>query len=400
MKTETTTLLHRLLWALVPYNLLVMAIGLWDFVQHPTALSPYAPFDGAAWFRVFCVLTSPIYLGVSYLVIRRARNNLIGLLMFMWSGGALSFGVSVELDPVLYNLVSITIPLWWASVFFLPYYFPNGRAFPRWMNPLVTFIMFCSVVAGVILVITDPTLPLVGNPANPWHIPKLAPQAARLIGLFALTWLPFIPGVFVSPFLRYRQAGYQERQQMKWLLLFGGAFVPYLIVYFIGVAAYPDYSQAPDWMRFVYSLYILYIAVFPALAVGNAILRHNLYQVDIIIRKTLVYSILTGILAIIYFGGVVLAQQLFKAATGQTSDLAIVVSTLLIAALFSPLRRHIQNTIDRRFYRRKYDAEQTLARFNQTLRDEVDIETLKAQLIDVVNDTMQPTKVALWIPEK
>ncbi len=102
-------------------------------------------------------------------------------------------------------------------------------------------------------------------------------------------------------------------------------------------------------------------------------------------------------LAAIYFGGVVLAQQVLKTATGESSDLAIVVSTLLIAALFNPLRHRIQQTIDRRFYRRKYDAEQTLAHFSQTLRDEVDAETLQAQLVAVVQDTMQPTQIALWI---
>jgi branched-subunit amino acid ABC-type transport system permease component len=141
-----------------------------------------------------------------------------------------------------------------------------------------------------------------------------------------------------------------------------------------------------------------WLYMFPAVTIGNAILRHRLYDIDIIIRRTLVYSILTGILAVIYFGGVIVVQQLLRPLT-ESSDLAIVVSTLLIAALFSPLRRRIQSTIDRRFFRRKYDAEQTLARFNQTLRDEVDIETLKAELVGVVQETMQPTKIALWMKE-
>ncbi len=135
----------------------------------------------------------------------------------------------------------------------------------------------------------------------------------------------------------------------------------------------------------------------PLLVVANAILRHRLYDIDIIIRRTLVYSILTAVLAAIYFGGIVLAQQVFRAASGESSDPAIVASTLLIAALFTPLRRRIQQTIDRRFYRRKYDAELTLARFNQTLRDEVDVATLQDQSLGVVQETMQPTKVALWI---
>jgi hypothetical protein len=183
-------------------------------------------------------------------------------------------------------------------------------------------------------------------------------------------------------------------------MFFALGFTAYLIVYLGAGLIYQGLERAPAWVVTVYNLYLPYIVLFPALAIGNAILRHNLYDIDIIIRKTLIYSLLTGILAVIYFGGVVLAQQVFRAATGETPDIAIVLSTLLIAALFSPLRRRIQNTIDRRFYRRKYDAEQTLARFNQTLHDEVDIETLKAQLVGVVNDTMKPTKIALWVKEE
>ena len=121
-----------------------------------------------------------------------------------------------------------------------------------------------------------------------------------------------------------------------------------------------------------------------------------LWDIDVIIRKTLVYSVLTALLALIYFGGVVLVQQLTRSITAS-SDLAIAVSTLIIAALFFPLRRRVQNAIDRRFYRRKYNAQQVLARFAQTARDEVELDKLTAGLIDVVNETMQPANVTLWL---
>jgi hypothetical protein len=140
--------------------------------------------------------------------------------------------------------------------------------------------------------------------------------------------------------------------------------------------------------------------LYPAFTIANAILRHRLYDIDIIIRRTLIYAILTGILAAVYFGGIVLTQQLFRAATGQSSDLAIVVSTLLIAALFTPVRRRVQDAIDRRLYRRKYDVEKTLTDFQKNLREDVDMETLKANLVGVVSDTMQPSSVRLWVKKE
>jgi hypothetical protein len=133
------------------------------------------------------------------------------------------------------------------------------------------------------------------------------------------------------------------------------------------------------------------------IAVGLAVLKYRLYEIDILINRTLVYGSLTVTLVALYFGGIVVLQRMFVTLTGQESTLAVVASTLLIAALFTPLRRRIQSFIDRSFYRKKYDARKTLETFSLKLRDETDLEALNNDLVGVVRETMQPAHVSLWL---
>ena len=133
------------------------------------------------------------------------------------------------------------------------------------------------------------------------------------------------------------------------------------------------------------------------LSLGLAILRSRLFDIDFIIRRTLIYSVLTALLVLFYFGSVVVLQQLLRGITGQGSDVAIIISTLAIAALFNPLRHRVQDVIDHRFFRRKYDAQKVLAAFGATARDEVDLNKLTSELVGVVQETMQPASVNIWL---
>jgi hypothetical protein len=205
--------------------------------------------------------------------------------------------------------------------------------------------------------------------------------------------IPFLASL-VSLVVRFWRSRGEERQQMKWITYAAGAmFTMVLLVTVLDVLA-PNSALAK-----VMSL--LTGATFAGIpvAVGTAIFKYRLYDIDVIINRTLVYGSLTGVLALVYFGGVTATQAVLQAFTGQEElpQLAIVASTLAIAALFSPLRRRVQSFIDRRFYRRKYDAAKTSKAFSVTLRDETDLETLNNDLVAVVRDTMQPAHVSLWL---
>ena len=231
---------------------------------------------------------------------------------------------------------------------------------------------------------------------NPIFVPALAQAQPLASSLNAWLLLPIFFGCFASPILRYRVSGQHERRQIKWLALSGEIVGLFMIVNW-GYGIITNGPMLTMASHIVEMTFLVFIGLFPSLTIGIAILRHNLYDIDIIIRRTLVYSVLTAILAIIYFGGVVVAQAALRPLIGENSDAGIVISTLVIAALFTPLRRRIQNIIDRRFYRRKYNAERTLAAFNATMRDEVDLDKLQAALVNVVQETMQPKSVGLWV---
>jgi hypothetical protein len=185
-----------------------------------------------------------------------------------------------------------------------------------------------------------------------------------------------------------------ERQQIKWLLYVGPIM---FVASGLHIGFYYFWLPEGSWGLWASDLLVIVGGLSVPIAIGVAILRYRLYEIDLIINRTLVYGSLTVLLVALYFGGIVVLQRVFVTLTGQQSTLAVVASTLLIAAMFTPLRRRIQSFIDRRFYRRKYDARKTLETFSAQLRNETDLDALSDDLVGVVRETMQPAHVSLWL---
>jgi hypothetical protein len=193
-------------------------------------------------------------------------------------------------------------------------------------------------------------------------------------------------------FMRLRRAVGVERQQLKWFAYAVAIYAVGTTLYVIALAL-----DAPSWFELAANAILTAAGTTIPISIGIAILRYRLYDIDILINRTLVYGSLSAILVALYFGGIVVLQRVLVLLTGQQSTLAIVASTLLIAALFTPLRRRIQSFIDRRFYRSKYDARKTLEAFSAHLRNETELDALSGDLVGVVRETMQPAHVSLWL---
>ena len=291
------------------------------------------------------------------------------------------------------------IPVVGLLVTFVLLLFPNGWLPSqrwRWVGWAAAITIVVMVV--VVVVVSWPerglTLLCASNQLTPEQKARVCPATTPVVvegpvdqlvlGGFAVLGIVAVASI-TSLFIRFRRSEGVERQQLKWFAFGSTIALTGVITGFIPL----PFLQTP--LFFDLSL----LAVPTAIAV--AILRFRLYDIDFIIRRTLIYTLLTAVLALIYLGGVVVLQQLFRALTGQGDQLAIVASTLAIAALFQPVRRRIQTAIDRRFYRRRYNIQRTLQAFSSTLRDDVDLNTLTDSLVGVVDETLRPAHVSLWL---
>jgi hypothetical protein len=265
-------------------------------------------------------------------------------------------------------------------LFLLFFIFPNGRFVPRWTRWPAGVL-----VTGTVL------LALFPNP--PFNIESWPFWRFFYNGL---GWL--LIGVYAQIYRYVRVSSPAQRQQSKWAFFgFTVALAGYLGWIWIDTLLPLDRPESRVLADLVGNAVVLGFMLIIPLSFGVAIFRYRLWDIDIIINRTLVYGTLTGMLVAIYFGGVTLLQGMLRGLTGQESTVAIVASTLTIAVLFNPLRRRIQSLIDRRFYRRKYDAAKALEAFSAKLRDETDLDAVKGDLVGVIKETLQPKHVSLWV---
>jgi hypothetical protein len=391
-----------LAWLLCALSLILTAAGLWLFnlnLSHPgtpvyepwldnslSALS-YAPIGALVASRRpanpvgWLVCLYGFVIALSYICAEYAIYTLLAAPGSLPAGGALVWITSWSL-PIIIGLTMLPLLL-----------FPTGRLPSkrwRWLAWLTAAWMLVTVVTGAFS--SGALMGVLGPIENPLGIDGLTGVYTRLL-------------LFVSPLLtaaaafsllvRLRRAVGAERQQIKWfayaaVATVSGTTLAYIIPLMMGT---------PTWFKqagFVFN--VVFVPAIPV-SVGIAILRYRLYDIDLLINRTLVYGALTATLLAVYFGVVAAMQVVFRALTSQEqqSQLAVVVSTLAIAALFNPLRTRIQSFIDRRFYRRKYDAAKTLEIFSARLRDETNLDTLSEELIGAVKETMQPEHVSLWL---
>ena len=333
----------------------------------------------------FLVVMLLVFVGSAALIMRHRLNNRMAMLVAL---ALVTFPLNLTAAGEVEFLT--THPGWrvplglrdalsgFSVIMLLLFLFPDGRFVPRW-----TRLLF---VTWIVLGLSSP------------FVEKEFPEDADYM---FVVFVGFLASGVVAQIYRYRRvSGALERQQTKWVITgltatVSGALVWYLIYQII----IPSYESKPAYLDVIAPLVIGVLLLLFPITVVIAILRYRLYDIDVVVNRALVYGLLTATLVGAYFGIVIGLQAAFRAATGQDSNVAIVISTLLIAALFLPLRRRLQEFIDRRFYRRRYDAARTLATFAATARDEVDLERLSGALVAVVRETMEPAHVSLWLRE-
>ncbi|MBI3537807.1 MAG: hypothetical protein HY070_09650 [Chloroflexi bacterium] len=335
------------------------------------------------------ILSVAMYSLLAIILFWRRENNWVGILfsLVLVAMGAVNFSSAYytlwKAYPNFSLLFDLMTILSTGALIVVFYLFPDGKFVPQW-----TRLMAVVVYAYMFL----------GSYFAGGFNSMFSKEGPLRVGAYLVLFSSLATGLFAQ-IHRYRHISTpSQRQQTKWVVFGLSAMVVGTLIWGFLVELFPPPPGQARLSFYVLGIGFVFLALFLfPLSLAIAILRYRLWEIDLLIRRTLIYGALTAALALFYFGAVIVLQQLFRALTGQSSELAIIISTLAIAALFNPLRRRVQDTIDRRFYRRKYDAARVLANFSETARDEVELSKLTARLVGVVKETMQPTQVSLWL---
>jgi hypothetical protein len=343
---------------------------------------------------------------VGALLVAKRPTNLIGwimataaLMVAIFHAGLIyaAYVMAIRGQPDALAVFGAWIGNWYwylllgLAVIYLPLLFPDGRLPSRRWLPVAVLpgiatlgMVFLGALADTLVLdpVVEDTHYRIDNPIGIEGLGEV--EDLPVFGVLNSLVVVGVVGAAASVVVRFRRSRGVERQQMKWFV-YTAALILLLA---------PVEGLLPDIVSNV--LFGVVLIGLPT-AIGIAVLRYRLYDIDLLINRTLVYGPLTAMLVLFYVGGVVSLQYAFRTLTGQESQIAVVASTLAIAALFNPLRRRVQAFVDRRFYRRKYDAARTLASFSAKLRDETDLDALNAELVSVVRETMQPEHVSLWL---
>ncbi|HEX5848492.1 MAG TPA: hypothetical protein VFY59_04790 [Rubrobacter sp.] len=393
-----------LAWSMWAVSFVLLALGV--LFSYLTRATP----DPNAFGLTFDALLSAALLAfptVGALVASRRHGNAIGWLfcvvgvLFGVQSAAYGWGVyALFTRPgalpgaglAAWTSTWLFVPVLFCIPVYLFLLFPDGRLLSRHWRP-VAWLAGVGLLATTLGSALSPGH-LEGPPFNAIENPVGLSGGGRILDWTTIVgfWLTLgsILLAGVSLVLRYLRAGGPERQQLKWFATAAALFAATSIVYSVLFARVAEQAGQISTL--------LAFAGIPV-AVGVAILRHRLYDIDVVINRTLVYGTLTAMLIAVYSVGVAATQTVFRLLTGQEQQpqLAVVISTLAIAAIFNPLRRRVQTFVDRRFYRKKYDATRTLASFNSRLREETDLDSLRDDVLGVVTETMQPKHTSLWL---
>jgi len=396
--------------ALVALWIAALALVLLGFVEALPGGLANAAFVGVTLPLVLSTVT------VGAVLVNRLPRHIVGWLLL---GGGLSIAVSIgaaALADYGLNLHPGSVPgaVWFAILSgatsgtyigllggFVPLYFPTGRLLsPRWrvvvliaivptLSPVITNAFGSSVVGSMFSAGTYPA-----EVTNPLALSGLGGQLIALLSTVshALGVVVLIP-LIASLVVRYRRASGIERAQLKWFAYVGLVVLPTLLLAIVTGGATSGPLAVLNGIAWVVAIGGL--ALLPV-AIGIAILRYRLYEIDRLISRTISYGVLTAIVAGLFVGFILVFQAVLAPVTGS-NELAVAGSTLLAAALFQPIRRRVQRLVDRRFNRSRYDAEQTVAAFASRLRDEVDLEQLRAEILATVAATVEPSSVSLWL---